>query len=90
MGVARARVGPCVSRGRTHKHPTVWSPSSTGLSTAPSLSPWKATAIVSKRPVFGSRRIERATYRDIGARYITADTHPDHDTICKFHREVAG
>jgi transposase len=24
--------------------------------------------------VFGSRRIERATYRDIGARYLTADT----------------
>ena len=37
--------------------------------------------------MFGSRRIERATYRDIGARYITADTHPDHDTICKFRRE---
>lgn len=37
--------------------------------------------------VFGSRRIERATYRDIGARYITADRHPDHDTICKFRRE---
>ena len=37
--------------------------------------------------VFGSRRIERATYRYIGARYLTADTHPDHDTICKFRRE---
>lgn len=37
--------------------------------------------------VFGSRRIERATYRDIGARYITADRHPDHDTLCKFRRE---
>ena len=37
--------------------------------------------------VFGSRRIERATYRDLGARYITADRHPDHDTICKFRRE---
>lgn len=37
--------------------------------------------------IFGSRRIERATYRDIGARYLTADTHPDHDTICKFRRE---
>ena len=37
--------------------------------------------------VFGSRRIERATYRDLGVRYITADTHPDHDTICKFRRE---
>jgi hypothetical protein len=40
--------------------------------------------------VFGSRRIERATYRDIGARYLTADTHPDHDTICKFRRENVG
>ena len=37
--------------------------------------------------IFGSRRIERATYRDIGARYLTGDTHPDHDTICKFRRE---
>ena len=34
--------------------------------------------------VFASRRIERATYRDIGASYLTADRHPDHDTICKF------
>ena len=30
--------------------------------------------------VFGSRRVERATCRDNGARYITADKHPDHDT----------
>jgi len=37
--------------------------------------------------IFSSRRIERATYRDIGVRYLTADTHPDHDTICKFRRE---
>lgn len=37
--------------------------------------------------VFGSRRIERATYRDIGVRFITADLHPDHDTIAKFRRE---
>lgn len=37
--------------------------------------------------LFGSRRIERATYRDIGMRYFTADKHPDHDTICKFRRE---
>jgi transposase len=36
---------------------------------------------------FSSRRIERATYRDIAVRYVTADTHPDHDTICKFRRE---
>ena len=37
--------------------------------------------------IFSSRRIERATYRDIGVRYVTANTHPDHDTICKFRRE---
>ncbi len=37
--------------------------------------------------IFGSRRIERATYRDLGVRYICADRHPDHDTICKFRRE---
>ena len=37
--------------------------------------------------VFSSRRIERATYRDIGCRFITANLHPDHDTIAKFRRE---
>ena len=36
--------------------------------------------------IFGSRRIERATYRDIGVRYVAANCHPDHDTICTFRR----
>ena len=36
--------------------------------------------------VFSSRRIERATYRDVAVRYLTADTHPDHDTLCAFRR----
>lgn len=36
--------------------------------------------------VFGSRRIERATYRDVGVRYVAANLHPDHDTICSFRR----
>lgn len=36
--------------------------------------------------IFGSRRIERATWRDIGARFIAANTHPDHDTIATFRR----
>jgi transposase len=36
--------------------------------------------------LFSSRRIERATYRDIGARFIAANTHPDHDTIAAFRR----
>jgi transposase len=36
--------------------------------------------------LFSARRIERATYRDVAVRYLTADTHPDHDTICAFRR----
>jgi transposase len=36
--------------------------------------------------VFSSRRIEGATYRDVAVRYLTADTHPDHDTLCTFRR----
>ena len=36
--------------------------------------------------IFGSRRIERATYRDLGVRYVAASGHPDHDTICAFRR----
>ena len=36
--------------------------------------------------VFSSRRVERATHRDIGARFIAANTHPDHDTIASFRR----
>lgn len=34
--------------------------------------------------IFSSRRIERATHRDIAVRYICANRHPDHDTICTF------
>ena len=37
--------------------------------------------------IFGSRRIERATHRDLGVRYVSGNRHPDHDTICKFRRE---
>lgn len=36
--------------------------------------------------VFSSRRIERATYRDVAVRYLTGDAHPDHDTISEFRR----
>jgi hypothetical protein len=28
-----------------------------------------------------------ATYRDVAVRFLTADTHPDHDTICAFRRK---
>src|SRR5436190_22121598 len=36
---------------------------------------------------FGSRRIEQTTYDSVPVRLLTADTHPDHDTICTFRRE---
>ena len=36
--------------------------------------------------VFSSRRIERATYRDVAVRYLMANHHPDHDSICAFRR----
>jgi transposase len=37
--------------------------------------------------IFSSRRIERATHRDIGVRFVAANGHPDHDTIATFRRE---
>jgi transposase len=39
--------------------------------------------------IFSSRQIERATYQNVPVRYLTANTHPDHDTIAKFRRENA-
>jgi transposase len=36
--------------------------------------------------IFSSRRIERATHRDIGVRFVAANLHPDHDTIAAFRR----
>ena len=36
--------------------------------------------------IFSSRRIERATRRDIGVRFVAANNHPDHDTIASFRR----
>lgn len=36
--------------------------------------------------LFSSRRIERATYRDIAVRFVAANLHPDHDTIAAFRR----
>ena len=38
---------------------------------------------------FSSREIERATHDDVAMRYLAADTHPDHDTICTFRRRNA-
>lgn len=36
--------------------------------------------------IFSSRRIERASYRDIGVRFVAANPHPDHDTVAVFRR----
>jgi transposase len=36
--------------------------------------------------VFSSRKIERATHDSIAFRYLSANTHPDHDTIAAFRR----
>src|SRR2546428_5452377 len=33
---------------------------------------------------FGSRTIEAATYSDVAVRYLCANHHPDHDSICAF------
>jgi len=33
---------------------------------------------------FGSRTIEAATHSDVAVRYLCANTHPDHDSICTF------
>jgi transposase len=36
--------------------------------------------------VFSSRKLERATYDSVAFRFITANDHPDHDTIATFRR----
>lgn len=36
--------------------------------------------------IFSSRRIERASYRDIGVRFVATNLHPDHNTIAVFRQ----
>ena len=36
--------------------------------------------------IFSSRRIERATFRDVAVRFVAANLHPDHDTVASFRR----
>lgn len=36
--------------------------------------------------VVSSRDIEKASYEDVAFRYLAANQHPDHDTICEFRR----
>ena len=35
---------------------------------------------------YSSRRIEQASYDSLAFRYIAANTHPDHDTLCTFRK----
>ena len=35
---------------------------------------------------FSSRKIERATYDSVAFRFLSADTHPDHDTLANFRK----
>jgi len=36
--------------------------------------------------MFSSRKMEAATYESVPMRYVAANQHPDHDTICTFRR----
>ena len=36
--------------------------------------------------IFSSRKIERATYDSVAFRFLSADTHPDHDTLANFRK----
>ena len=36
--------------------------------------------------LFSSRRIEHATWQNVAVRYLCANTHPDHNTLCTFRR----
>ena len=36
--------------------------------------------------VFSSRKLEQASYDSVAFRFITGDTHPDHDTIATFRK----
>jgi transposase len=43
---------------------------------------------------FSSRQLERGTYDSVALRFVSANSHPDHDTIAnfrrRFHGEIAG
>ena len=38
------------------------------------------------RGVVSSRKMEQATHEDVAFRYLSGDTHPDHDTIAAFRK----
>lgn len=39
---------------------------------------------------YSSRRIEPASYDSLAFRYIAANSHPEHDTLCAFGKRCAG
>ena len=47
---------------------------------------WLSSSLVVGTGVFSSRKLERATYDSVAFRFITANEHPDHDTIATFRR----
>src|SRR5271157_5758978 len=38
------------------------------------------------RGLFSSRKLERATYEDVGYRFVAGNQHPDHDTLANFRK----
>ena len=40
--------------------------------------------------VVSSRQIEKRTYEDVAFRYLSADEHPDHDTLNEFRKQHLG
>ena len=39
---------------------------------------------------YSSQRIEAVTYESLAFRYIAANSHPDHDTLCTFRKRFLG
>lgn len=40
--------------------------------------------------IFSSRKLEKATYENVGVRYVAGGLHPDHDTIAHFRKTFLG
>ncbi len=38
--------------------------------------------------ITSSRKIEKATYDNLAFRYLSADQHPDHDTLAAFRQDI--
>jgi transposase len=40
--------------------------------------------------IFSSRKLEKATYENVGVRFVAGGLHPDHDTIAYFRKKFLG